>query len=131
METFEEVPTMLSDGTPSTMRVRKYAKEIRGEFLTMKEKVIEAYLKKQVEAHGGEVRKIQWVNRRGAPDRLVLLNGVYFVELKRPGEKLDPHQEREANRLRKQGANVRMIDTLEGVDNFIKEITGNELQRRS
>ena len=77
-------------------------------------------------AHGGEVRKVQWVNHRGAADRAVFLNGVYFVELKRPGEKLDPHQEREANRLRKHGANVRMIDTLEGVDTFIKEITEND-----
>lgn len=97
----------------------------------MKEKVVESYLKEQVEAHGGEIRKVQWVNRRGAPDRLVLLNGVYFVELKRPKKELEAHQEREAKRLRKHGANVQMLDTLEGVDNFIKEITGNELQRRS
>jgi len=97
----------------------------------MKEKVVETYLKEQVEKYRGEVRKLKWINRHGAPDRLVLLNGVYFVELKRPGEKLELHQEREAKRLRKHGADVRMIDTLEGVDNFIKEITGNELQRRS
>ncbi len=92
----------------------------------MKEKVVESYLKDQVEKHGGEVRKVQWINHRGAADRAVFLNGVYFVELKRPGEKLDPHQEREAKRLRKHGADVRMVDTLEGVDNFIKEITRSE-----
>lgn len=34
---------------------------------------IEAYLVKQVKALGGEVRKVKWIGRRGAPDRLVML----------------------------------------------------------
>ena len=52
-----------------------------------RESVIEAYLKKCIKAAGGEVRKLRWIGRRGAPDRFVMLKGVScFVELKRPGE---------------------------------------------
>jgi hypothetical protein len=39
----------------------------------MLERDIEAYLVSRVEALGGEVRKVQWVGRRGAPDRLVMM----------------------------------------------------------
>lgn len=39
----------------------------------MRESEIEAHLVKRVKAEGGEVRKVQWIGRRGAPDRLVLL----------------------------------------------------------
>jgi hypothetical protein len=39
----------------------------------MRERDIEAYLVKSVKALGGEVRKVQWIGRRGAPDRLVML----------------------------------------------------------
>lgn len=34
---------------------------------------IEKYLVKQVKTLGGEVRKVKWLGRRGAPDRLVML----------------------------------------------------------
>lgn len=37
----------------------------------MKESAIEKHLVQRVKALGGEVRKVQWVGRRGAPDRLV------------------------------------------------------------
>jgi hypothetical protein len=39
----------------------------------MNERDIERHLVKRVKALGGEVRKVQWVGRRGAPDRLVML----------------------------------------------------------
>lgn len=38
-----------------------------------RERDIERYLVKRVKALGGEVRKVQWVGRSGAPDRLVML----------------------------------------------------------
>jgi hypothetical protein len=41
----------------------------------MRERDIEAYLVKRVQAMGGEVRKVQFIGRRGAPDRLVMLPG--------------------------------------------------------
>lgn len=90
----------------------------------MREKVIENYLTARVKAHGGEVRKVQWIGRRAAPDKLVLLNGKHpLVELKRPKGKPEPHQAREHKRLRAAGFDVRVIDTIQGVDDFIRELT--------
>ncbi len=88
----------------------------------MLESEIENYLVKQVEAAGGEVRKLQWIGRRGAPDRLVMLNGAHFVELKRPGRKLDAHQGREFVKMIVQGVDVVKLDNKEDVDNFVKEL---------
>ena len=83
----------------------------------MRESTIEAYLVKRVKALGGEVRKVQWVGRRGAPDRLVMFpqlvmlitrqivdhrgRTTVWVELKAPGEKPRPEQLREHARMRR------------------------------
>lgn len=90
----------------------------------MRESKVEDYLIRQVEKAGGLTRKMQWIHRKGAPDRLVMLNGPHFVELKAPGKKPEILQAREHERMRKHGLKVYVIDTLEGVDLFIKEITG-------
>ena len=47
----------------------------------MRESEIEKYLVKQVKAAGGEVRKVKWIGRRGAPDRLAMLPA-------RPGQEM-------------------------------------------
>jgi hypothetical protein len=75
-------------------------------------------------ARGGEVRKLAYIGRRGAPDRLLVLPGgrVFFVELKRPGAGAADHQAREHKRLRRAGADVRVLDTLEAVDSFFNEV---------
>lgn len=39
----------------------------------MKESDIEAHLVRKVKEFGGEVRKVKWVGRNSAPDRVVLL----------------------------------------------------------
>jgi hypothetical protein len=89
----------------------------------MRESLIEKHLVAQVKAAGGEVRKVKWIGRRGAPDRLVLMNGfVVFVELKATGKTLEAHQEREHARMRKQGAWVCMIDSNEAVDLLVAMI---------
>lgn len=41
----------------------------------MRERDIEKHLVQRVKALGGEVRKVKWVGRDGAPDRLVMLPG--------------------------------------------------------
>jgi hypothetical protein len=90
----------------------------------MHERDIEDYLVKRVNAMGGEVRKVKWIGRRGAPDRLVMLDPRAFtgqsattwVELKAPGEKPKPHQAREHKRMRAMGQRVEVIDSLEGVE---------------
>jgi hypothetical protein len=100
----------------------------------MRESTIEKYLAKRVKALGGEVRKVQWVGRRGAPDRLVMVpftftfyrpNGVLvstpavWVELKATGEKAEPHQLREHERMRKMGQHVVVIDSIQGVEELL------------
>lgn len=68
----------------------------------MRESKIEKALVKRVKAEGGEVRKVQWIGRRGAPDRLVMLPGrnPVLVELKAPKGRLSKLQEREHEVLR-------------------------------
>ena len=97
----------------------------------MLESSIENRLIRRVKELGGEVRKVQWVGRRGAPDRLVMLPlcgrvGPYsdltsfWVELKAPGEKAKPHQAREHERMRKMGQQVFVIDSLEAVEELLR-----------
>jgi hypothetical protein len=93
----------------------------------MRESDIEKYLVKRVKELGGEVRKVKWIGRRGAPDRLVMLpdwepspgnfyTRTVWVELKATGKVPEPHQLREHKRMRAVGQRVAVIDSLEGVD---------------
>lgn len=97
----------------------------------MRERDIERHLVKRVKALGGEVRKVQWIGHRGAPDRLVLMpfrRAFYlpdhallsppavWVELKAPGVAPEAHQLREHKRMRALGQLVVVIDSVEGVD---------------
>jgi hypothetical protein len=86
------------------------------------ERDIEGHLVRRVEAIGGEIRKVKWIGRRGAPDRLVMYKGATFVELKRPCEEIEVYQAREHLRMRRHGLAVRMINTFEGIDAFIGEL---------
>lgn len=88
----------------------------------MLEATVEDYLKKRVEDHGGEVRKVKWVGRRGAPDRRVMLPWICaWVELKRPkGGRLEAHQVREHNRMRRYGEIVVTLYSKEEVDNWLE-----------
>lgn len=97
----------------------------------MRESVIEDHLVARVRELGGEVRKVQWIGRRGAPDRLVMLpltplsagkpheGRSIWVELKAPGEKAKPHQKREHDRMRTMGQRVVVIDSIEGVEELL------------
>lgn len=103
--------------------------------MTVRERDIENYLVKRVSAMGGEVRKVRWVGRRGAPDRLVMLpryrdigggmlrfapeDTTAWVELKAPGKTPEPHQIREHERMRKLGQRVVVIDSLAGVEELL------------
>ena len=104
----------------------------------MRESQIEKYLVAKVKELGGEVRKVQWVGRRGAPDRLVMLpfakmeyidlrgrlhqgrTCAIWVELKAPGVKPEPHQVREHERMRAMGQRVVVIDSIEGVEELLR-----------
>lgn len=104
----------------------------------MKESDIEKYLTQQVEALGGECRKVQWVGRKYAPDRLVMLplcgrygrNGTrttLWVELKNPetiktfpANAHERGQAREHQRMRDLGQRVVVIGTHDQVDELLK-----------
>ena len=90
----------------------------------MRESEIEKYLVKRVKALGGEVRKVSWIGRRGAPDRLVMAPCDHFrapvwVELKATGKKTEPHQVREHARMRKMGQRVVVIDSIEQIEELL------------
>jgi hypothetical protein len=98
----------------------------------MRERDIERHLVKRVKELGGEVRKVQWIGRVGAPDRLVMLPPLgdidshfyrrarsFWVELKAPGEKPRASQLREHERMRTMGQRVVVIDSIEGVEELL------------
>jgi hypothetical protein len=90
-----------------------------------RESVIEKYLVDQVVRAGGEARKVSWVGRSAAPDRLVILNGrLCFVEVKRPGERPTAAQQREAARLG--AAFATWVDSREGVDALVGKLLSGE-----
>jgi hypothetical protein len=107
----------------------------------MLERDIEDYLVKRVKAMGGEVRKVQWIGRNSAPDRLVMLPGheepapgvpggrfeyepaTIWVELKNPktvvnfpADARERAQHREHERMRALGQRVEVIGTLYQVE---------------
>ena len=84
------------------------------------EKKAEDHFVARIEEDGGEVRKLQWIGRRGAPDRFAAVYYWHgFAEIKAPGEPLQDHQEREIERLISLGVNVVVLDSVEAVDRFI------------
>jgi hypothetical protein len=99
--------------------------------MKMRERDIERHLVQRVNQLGGEVRKVQFIGRRGAPDRLVMLPPVtidgtpglppvsIWVELKATGIRPEPHQLREHDRMRAMGQRVEVIDSLDGVTELL------------
>jgi hypothetical protein len=107
----------------------------------MLERDIEDYLVKRVKALGGEVRKVQWIGRNGAPDRLVMLptqprrlvhtaewsdRVTIWVELKNPktivtfpADARERAQHREHERMRALGQRVEVIGTFYQVEELL------------
>lgn len=98
----------------------------------MRERDIEKHLVQRVKELGGEVRKVKWIGRRGAPDRLVMLPEVagdfgwdtifaqtIWVELKATGVAPEDYQIREHKRMRAMGQRVVVIDSIEGVEELL------------
>lgn len=93
-----------------------------------RESDVEAYLVERVEALGGEIRKVQWIGRNGAPDRVVMFPGgrLLWIELKTPGgarkfpsDWRERAQAREHERLRRVNQLVFVVDSPEGVDEVL------------
>lgn len=90
----------------------------------MREQRIEQTLRIKVKAIGGLALKFVSPGVVGVPDRIVLLpdGRIYFVELKAPGKKPSPKQVKMAQILASLGHQVRVIDSMESVKEFINEI---------
>lgn len=93
----------------------------------LKERSIELYLKRRVEATGGMIRKTQYIGRRGCPDRYCgwpTTKRRGWVETKRPATPLaEEHQAREHARLRAIGDRVDVIATFEQVDAYVEAMS--------
>lgn len=101
----------------------------------MRESTIERYLAKRVKALGGEVRKVAWIGRQNAPDRLVMLphtayvddaHSCIWVELKNPttiktfpANAHERAQHREHERMRRLGQRVEVIGTIEQIEELL------------
>lgn len=86
----------------------------------MLESKIEAALVRKVKALGGMAEKFTSPGKRSVPDRLITLPGpiMIFVELKAPGKVPTEKQQRDHQRRRAYGCDVRVIDSLAQVARF-------------
>lgn len=85
------------------------------------------YLKDEIEKINGKTFKFSSPGNNGVPDRIILHQGnTYFVELKKPGEKLRPLQKAVKKRFNKLGFNVYVLDSIDSVNGFIANIGGDQ-----
>ena len=78
------------------------------------ERSLEGQAVRHAENHGWLCRKLQWIGRRGAPDRFCAKDGrVVLIEFKDPenGE-VSGNQVREHAALRKAGVETHVVDSL-------------------
>ena len=77
---------------------------------------------------GGLCLKFVSPGWEGAPDRLILFpeGRIFFVEVKRPGEKPRPLQLKRHEELRKLGFSVYVIDGKEQVRDLIRQQNGSD-----
>jgi hypothetical protein len=89
----------------------------------MNEKVFEKKLRERIKRLGGIAVKFSSPFYTGMPDRIIMVPGgsIWFVELKSPGRTLSPRQRIVATELFKLGHRVRVIDSSESLENFLKE----------
>lgn len=88
----------------------------------MIEQKLENRFVREVKKCGGLALKFTTPSLSGMPDRLVLFpdGRLAFVEMKAPGKKPRPLQKKRINDLREMGFTVYVIDSEEGISEFIK-----------
>lgn len=88
------------------------------------EKIVERKLVEAVKANGGMCIKLLCDQLTGLPDRMCLFpnHKIVFVELKTTGKKPKRIQLFMHDKLRALGFKVEIIDTIQGVNNFINNI---------
>lgn len=95
-----------------------------GYSVTGMEKDVERYLVTKIEAKGGLCVKFAPLFFAGFPDRIVLLPGavIVFVETKDKGKKPSALQLRVHGVLRGLGFRVEVLDSKEGINEFLLTI---------
>lgn len=90
----------------------------------MRERDIERRLVKESIHRKGVALKFVSPGCIGVPDRIVMMPGgkMGFVELKAPGKKLRPIQERRIKQMRKLGFKVFVVDGMEQIGGVLDEI---------
>ena len=90
----------------------------------MQEREVEKYLVERVKKIGGRAYKFVSPGNAGVPDRLACFPGgcVRFVEVKAPGGKQTTLQQNKAEELRRLGFEVRVVDSIEQVNQFMREV---------
>lgn len=90
----------------------------------LQEKFIERELVSKLKKVGVESIKFEVLGKRGMPDRIILIPGgrVVFAEVKSPGEKLRPLQEKRKRELENLGFKVYVIDSKTEIDELVKQI---------
>ena len=91
----------------------------------MREKQIEQKLVRAVRAVGGLAPKFVSPGLDGVPDRMILLPGGHlaFAELKAPGQRPRPLQQRRIGQLRQLGFRVYIIDNTNQIGGVLDEVS--------
>ena len=81
---------------------------------------IEREVVAKAEIAGYEVRKVQWIGRRGAMDRVFFGHGkCIWIEFKAPGEEPEGQQAREIRRLKKRYPHIHVCDNVADALNIL------------
>lgn len=90
----------------------------------VREKQVEQALVKETRQSGGMCPKLVSPGTDGMPDRLVLLpeGHMGFVEVKAPGEKPRPLQQKRHEQLRNLGYTVTVLDDPQQIPEILDEI---------
>lgn len=92
--------------------------------MSYSEKYVEQKLVTKTKKMGGLAVKFVSPGLDGVPDRLILFPGgkVAFAELKAPGKKIRPLQEKRKRTLEGLGFRVYVIDNVEQIGGILHEI---------
>ena len=90
----------------------------------MLERELENKLKRAVLGRGGLALKFVSPGLVGVPDRLILMPGarIAFAELKAPGQKLRPLQQKRKRQLEQLGFAVYTVDSVAEMEKLLQEV---------
>lgn len=93
----------------------------------MRESYIEQALRIRATSYGFLALKFVSPQKAGVPDRVLITpHGTVFVELKAPGQKPRPLQNRVMVEMAHSGARIYLIDSLEAVDTLLAALAARD-----